>query len=82
MSKVKIAEVAKPPKTTVPIPLYNSEPDPGKITNGINPFSVSPEDFSHPVEQMVVGVFGLFRLVMGILLIFEIFLVLKNKKVT
>ena len=37
MSKVKIAEVAKPPKTTVPIPLYNSEPDPGKITNGINP---------------------------------------------
>ena len=37
ISNVKIAEVAKPPNTTVPIPLYNSDPEPGKITKGINP---------------------------------------------
>ena len=37
ISKVKIAEVDNPPKTTVPMPRYNSEPEPGKITSGIRP---------------------------------------------
>ncbi len=36
---VAIVDKARPPKTTTPIPLYNSEPAPGKITSGSKPKS-------------------------------------------
>ena len=37
INKVANVERAKPPKTTTPIPLYNSDPAPGNITNGTRP---------------------------------------------
>ena len=37
INKVANVESAKPPKTTTPIPLYNSDPAPGNITNGTRP---------------------------------------------
>ena len=40
-SKVKIAEVDNPPKTTVPIPRYNSEPEPGKLQVELNQTNLS-----------------------------------------
>ncbi len=37
INNVAIVDRARPPKTNIPIPLYSSEPAPGKITKGTNP---------------------------------------------
>ena len=37
IANVRIAEKDRPPNTTDPKPLYNSDPEPGKRTKGIMP---------------------------------------------
>lgn len=47
---------------------------------GLNPFGFTANDFEHTMEKMVAFIIMLFRSLMWILLILEIYLLFKNKK--
>ena len=48
--------------------------------DGINPFSFTASDFSHPVEKQFANILVLFRSLMTAILILEGYMIFKNKK--
>lgn len=50
------------------------------FTKGMHPFTFKAEDFTTQLEQMIAKVLTVFRGLLHILLILEIYLVIKNRK--
>ena len=50
------------------------------FTNGLNSFSITPSDFDTELEQAIATLLVLFRSLMYVLMVFEAYLIFKNRK--
>lgn len=50
------------------------------IIDGVNPLSVHPNMFESDIEKMFAIILSMFRLLLGIILIVEIYMIFKNRK--
>lgn len=50
------------------------------LAGGINPLSISPTDFTHPVEKIFAYVLILIRAILELMIPLEIYFIFKNKK--
>lgn len=54
----------------------------GILIQGFNPWSISTSQYTNIIEQTIVVIIGTIRTMMTALLMFEIYLIFKNKKST